>query len=202
MENSVSLKPNKTLYLASRSPRRIELLNQLGWHCSVTPADIDETQLADEPAASYVQRLAGEKALAACLRLGQAKLPQPLLAADTTVALGAQLLGKPTDDADAYRMLASLSGTVHQVHTAVALVCNQKTVLAWSCTQVEMMVLSDAQIAAYLASGEWRDKAGGYGIQGLAAAWIKRIEGSYSGVMGLPLYETATLLREQGLSVL
>jgi septum formation protein len=124
------------------------------------------------------------------------------LAADTTVALGTQLLGKPADEADARAILAGLSGSVHQVHTAVALIFNQKIELAYSCTHVEMMGLSAAQIDAYLASGEWQDKAGGYGIQGLAAAWIKRIEGSYSGVMGLPLYETAALLRGQGLSVL
>ncbi len=202
MNTKAVIYPGTTLYLASRSPRRVELLSQLGWACAVTPADIDETQLVGEPAAAYVQRLAQEKARAACLILGAAHSTQPVLAADTTVALGDQLLGKPVDDEDARRMLASLSGSVHQVHTAVALVFNQKIELAWSCTNVEMMVLSEAQIEAYLASGESRDKAGSYGIQGLAAAWIKRIEGSYTGVMGLPLYETAALLRAQGLSVL
>ena len=200
MNNKAAINTGNTLYLASRSPRRVELLSQLGWGCVIKPADIDETPLAGEQAAAYVQRLAEQKALATGRLLGS--VDSPILAADTTVALGTQLLGKPADEADARAILAGLSGSVHQVHTAVALLFNQKIELAYSCTHVEMMGLSAAQIDAYLASGEWQDKAGGYGIQGLAAAWIKRIEGSYSGVMGLPLYETAALLRGQGLSVL
>ena len=200
MNNKAAINTGNTLYLASRSPRRVELLSQLGWACVIKPADIDETPLAGEQAAAYVQRLAEQKALATGRLLGS--VDSPILAADTTVALGTQLLGKPADEADARAMLAGLSGSVHQVHTAVALLFNQKIELAYSCTHVEMMGLSAVQIDAYLASGEWQDKAGGYGIQGLAAAWIKRIEGSYSGVMGLPLYETAALLRGQGLSVL
>ncbi|MEY3244435.1 MAG: hypothetical protein RJB20_675 [Pseudomonadota bacterium] len=200
MNSKAAINTGNTLYLASRSPRRVELLSQLGWGCVIKPADIDETPLAGEQAAAYVQRLAEQKALATGRLLGS--VDSPILAADTTVALGTQLLGKPADEADARAILAGLSGSVHQVHTAVALIFNQKIELAYSCTHVEMMGLSAAQIDAYLASGEWQDKAGGYGIQGLAAAWIKRIEGSYSGVMGLPLYETAALLRGQGLSVL
>lgn len=200
MNSKAAINTGNTLYLASRSPRRVELLSQLGWGCVIKPADIDETPLAGEQAAAYVQRLAEQKALATGRLLGS--VDSPILAADTTVALGTQLLGKPADEADARAILAGLSGSVHQVHTAVALLFNQKIELAYSCTHVEMMGLSAAQIDAYLASGEWQDKAGGYGIQGLAAAWIKRIEGSYSGVMGLPLYETAALLRGQGLSVL
>ncbi|CAN4268922.1 Maf Nucleotide-binding protein implicated in inhibition of septum formation [Methylophilaceae bacterium] len=200
MNSKAAINTGNTLYLASRSPRRVELLSQLGWGCVIKPADIDETPLAGEQAAAYVQRLAEQKALATGRLLGS--VDSPILAADTTVALGTQLLGKPADEADARAILAGLSGSVHQVHTAVALIFNQKIELAYSCTHVEMMGLSAAQIDAYLDSGEWQDKAGGYGIQGLAAAWIKRIEGSYSGVMGLPLYETAALLRGQGLSVL
>lgn len=200
MNSKAAINTGNTLYLASRSPRRVELLSQLGWGCVIKPADIDETPLAGEQAAAYVQRLAEQKALATGRLLGS--VDSPILAADTTVALGTQLLGKPADEADARAILAGLSGSVHQVHTAVALIFNQKIELAYSCTHVEMMGLSAAQIDAYVASGEWQDKAGGYGIQGLAAAWIKRIEGSYSGVMGLPLYETAALLRGQGLSVL
>ncbi len=200
MNSKAAINTGNTLYLASRSPRRVELLSQLGWGCVIKPADIDETPLAGEQAAAYVQRLAEQKALATGRLLGS--VDSPILAADTTVALGTQLLGKPADEADARAILAGLSGSVHQVHTAVALLFNQKIELAYSCTHVEMMGLSAAQIDAYLDSGEWQDKAGGYGIQGLAAAWIKRIEGSYSGVMGLPLYETAALLRGQGLSVL
>ena len=200
MNSKAAINTGNTLYLASRSPRRVELLSQLGWGCVIKPADIDETPLAGEQAAAYVQRLAEQKALATGRLLGS--VDSPILAADTTVALGTQLLGKPADEADARAILAGLSGSVHQVHTAVALLFNQKIELAYSCTHVEMMGLSAVQIDAYLASGEWQDKAGGYGIQGLAAAWIKRIEGSYSGVMGLPLYETAALLRGQGLSVL
>lgn len=202
MNNKAAINTGNILYLASRSPRRVELLSQLGWGCVIKPADIDETPLIGEQAAAYVQRLAEQKALATACLLGSVDDAQAILAADTTVALGTQLLGKPADEADARAMLDGLSGSVHQVHTAVALLFNQKIELAYSCTHVEMMGLSAVQIDAYLASGEWQDKAGGYGIQGLAAAWIKRIEGSYSGVMGLPLYETAALLRGQGLSVL
>lgn len=201
LEMNRQMNDSNTLYLASRSPRRVELLSQLGWRCLVIPADIDETPHEHESAEAYVARLAQEKARTACLGLG-VNPSKPVLAADTTVALDGLLLGKPVDDDDARRMLTSLSGSRHQVHTAVALVFNHKMALALSCTHVEMMVLSEAQIEAYIASGESRDKAGSYAIQGLAGAWIKRIEGSYSGVMGLPLYETAALLREQGWAVL
>jgi len=202
LNKKAAMTTSKTLYLASRSPRRVELLSQLGWNCIIKPADIDETPMPGEQAAVYVQRLAKQKALAAGRLLGSLVGTATILAADTTVALGTKLLGKPVDEADARAMLAVLSGSVHQVHTAVALLHNQTIKLAYSCSQVEMMSLSAGQIDAYLASAEWQDKAGGYGIQGLAAAWIKHVEGSYSGVMGLPLYETAALLREQGLSTL
>ena len=120
MNSKAAINTGNTLYLASRSPRRVELLSQLGWGCVIKPADIDETPLAGEQAAAYVQRLAEQKALATGRLLGSVDSPQAILAADTTVALGTQLLGKPADEADARAILAGLSGSVHQVHTAVA----------------------------------------------------------------------------------
>lgn len=184
------------IYLASRSPRRVELLRQIGLMCQILPADIDETQLLNELPASYVIRLAQQKAEACFQRLSVAERKHPILAADTTVVLTDKVLNKPVDAQDAYAMLRALSGTVHEVHTAVALSYSGSIEVVLSTTKVEMMLLTDAQIEAYIASGEHQDKAGSYGIQGLAATWIKRIEGSYSGVMGLPLYETAELLRK------
>jgi septum formation protein len=188
-----------TIYLASRSPRRVELLQQIGLSCATLPADIDETQLSNESAEHYVLRLAQQKAEACLQRLTPAQRAHPVLAADTTVVLAGLVLGKPENDDDARRMLRALSASRHQVHTAVALAFNEQLELVLSTTQVEMMALTDAQIDAYVDSGEHRDKAGSYGIQGLAAAWIMRIEGSYSGVMGLPLYETSALLRKYGI---
>jgi septum formation protein len=120
----------------------------------------------------------------------------PVLAADTTVVLDGLILGKPDSDDDARRMLNALSGSLHQVHTAVALGFADAVEVVLSTTTVEMMHLSEIQIEQYIASGEHRDKAGSYGIQGLAGAWVKRIEGSFTGVMGLPIYETAELLRK------
>ncbi|MEI8363143.1 MAG: Maf family protein [Betaproteobacteria bacterium] len=190
------------IYLASRSPRRVELLKQIGLSCAILPADIDETQHLNETPVDYVMRLAQQKVEAGLQRLTAEQRAHALLAADTTVALAGVVLGKPEDDDDARRMLRALSGSVHDVHTAIALAFNQQIEVVLSTTIVEMMVLSEAQIDAYIASGEPRDKAGGYGIQGLAGAWIKRIEGSYSGVMGLPIYETAALLRRHKVSTL
>lgn len=184
------------LYLASRSPRRVELLRQIGLDCITHPADIDETQLPHESAEQYVTRLAQEKAEACLLGLNDELRKRPVLAADTTVVLAGQVLGKPENDNDARRMLSGLSGSTHLVHTAVALAFMNKIDVVLSTTTVEMMPLSQSQIEHYIASGEHLDKAGSYGIQGLAGAWIKRIEGSYTGVMGLPVYETADLLRK------
>lgn len=188
-----------TIYLASRSPRRVELLQQIGISCETLPADIDETQLLNESAAHYVTRLAQQKAEACLQRMSVEQRAQPILAADTTVVLAGLVLGKPENDADARRMLRALSGSRHQVHTAVALAYHNQLEVVLSTTQVQMMPLTDAQIDAYIASGEHHDKAGSYGIQGRAAAWIMRIEGSYSGVMGLPIYETAALLSKHGI---
>lgn len=184
--------------LASQSPRRGALLKQMGIDCVVMPADIDESQLANELPTDYVLRLAKQKAQAIQRQLTGRDAEMPILAADTTVALGNIIFGKPENDADAMQMLKKLSGTQHQVHTAVAVVFNQQIELALSTTLVEMMPLSDAMIAAYIATNEHADKAGSYAIQGLAGNWIKRIDGSYTGVMGLPVHETALLLKKLG----
>lgn len=186
------------IYLASRSPRRVELLKQIGIECETLPADIDEAQHIDENPVAYVTRLAREKAEACLIRLTAEQALRPIIAADTTVVLDGNILGKPDNDEYAKEMLTALSGSSHQVHTAVALAFNNEIEVVLSTTNVEMMPLSAAQIDAYIATGEHRDKAGSYGIQGAAGAWIKRIEGSYTGVMGLPIYETAELLRKHG----
>ncbi len=185
----------QTIYLASRSPRRVELLKQIGIECIVKPADIDESTLEKELPIDYVLRLSREKALACQRQLGTAGLNIPILAADTTVALDDAILGKPVDDIDAFKMLKSMSGRAHEVHTAIAVAFNHEIQVMLSSTVVEMMLLTDAMINDYIATGEPQDKAGSYGIQGLAGAWIKHIQGSYSGVMGLPVYETALLIR-------
>jgi septum formation protein len=190
-----------TIYLASRSPRRVELLKQIGLTCVILPADIDETQYINELPADYVVRLAQQKAEACLQGLSAIQRTYPVLAADTTVALTGAVLGKPMDDNDARNMLRALSGSVHEVHTAVALAFADTIEVVLSTTSVEMMALTDAQIDAYIATGEHKDKAGSYGIQGFAGAWIKHIEGSYTGVMGLPIYETAALLRKHDIGV-
>ena len=187
---------DQTIYLASRSPRRVELLKQIGVNCEVMPADIDESVFKSELPIDYVLRLAREKVLACQQLLGASCLNIPILAADTTVALGDAILGKPLDDVDAFTMLKSLSGCKHAVHTAIAIAFNDEIEVVLSSTVVEMMPLTDAMINDYIAVGEHKDKAGSYGIQGLAGAWIKHIEGSYSGVMGLPVFETALLLNK------
>ena len=186
----------QTIILASRSPRRVELLKQIGIDSIVRPADVDETPLAGELPVDYVQRVARQKVIEIAKTLKSEYANLPVLAADTTVALGAEILGKPQNDADAFNMLKKLSDSKHAVHTAVAISFKSKVQVVLSSTTVEMMPLTDAMISAYVATGEQRDKAGSYAIQGKAGAWIKRIEGSYTGVMGLPLYETAKLLRD------
>lgn len=193
---------NFKIYLASRSPRRGELLGQIGIDFDVLPSDVDESVLADEAPEHYVLRLAKEKASVCVQRLAEQGLPlRPVLAADTTVCIDGMILGKPENDADAATMLRRMSDRWHVVHTAVAVADKDRVEVALSSTQVELAPLSDADIAAYIASGESRDKAGSYGIQGLAGTFIRRIEGSYSGVMGLPIYETAQLLKQFGVSL-
>lgn len=184
----------RKIILASQSPRRVALLRQMGLDCLMMPADIDEAAYMNESPADYVLRLAEQKALATLRKLGGQHADLPVLAADTTAALGMEILGKPDNDADAVNMLKKLSGSTHEVHTAVAVAFNNRLDKALSTTLVQMMPLTDAMIAAYIVTGEHRDKAGSYAIQGLAGNWIKRIEGSYTGVMGLPVHETAMLL--------
>lgn len=186
----------KKIILASQSPRRVSLLKQMGIDCLVMPADIDETALSGELPSNYVLRLAKRKALVIAAKQQAANLP--ILAADTTVALDNEIFGKPENAEDAFNMLKKLSNSTHQVHTAIALAFNGKCESALNTTQVTMMPLSDAMIMAYVATNEPMDKAGSYAIQGLAGNWIKRIEGSYTGVMGLPVHETAMLLNKIG----
>ena len=175
----------------------------MGIDFDVLPSDIDESILPNESPEAYVMRLAGSKAAVGLTNMRQANLQQrPILAADTTVCVDGVILGKPENDGDARAMLEALSGRWHEVHTALALVSAASVETVLSTTRVELAPLSDEMIAAYIASGEPRDKAGAYGIQGLAGTFIKCIEGSYSGVMGLPIYETARLLKNAGIVVL
>ena len=192
----MNLNITKKIILASQSPRRVLLLKQMGIDCLVMPADIDETALSGELPSNYVLRLAKRKALVIAAKQQAANLP--ILAADTTVALDNEIFGKPENAEDAFNMLKKLSNSTHQVHTAIALAFNGKCESALNTTQVTMMPLSDAMIMAYVATNEPMDKAGSYAIQGLAGNWIKRIEGSYTGVMGLPVHETAMLLNKIG----
>lgn len=191
------------IYLASQSPRRKELLQQLGVHVTVLPSHIDESLRADESVESYVTRLAKEKA-EVCLQYIQKQGLDylPILAADTTVCLDHVILGKPESEIEAFNMLKSLSGRWHEVHTAVAVSSASGTECLLSTTHVQMAHISDADIQAYINTGEPRDKAGAYGIQGLAGIFIQSIEGSYSGVMGLPIFETGQLLRQAGIELL
>jgi septum formation protein len=184
------------LYLASGSPRRRELLLQIGVAFRVIRPQVDETPLAGEAAHDYVARLAGAKAEAGWpLR---ATLDAPVLAADTAVVLDGEILGKPADRRDAESMLRRLSGRSHEVLTAVALKTPARLASRVSRSQVTFRALSPDEIRAYWDTGEPGDKAGGYAVQGMAALFIAHLEGSFSGVMGLPLFETAELLREAG----
>ncbi len=192
-----------TIYLASQSPRRRELLLQLGVDCIVLPSHIDESPHSGERVEDYVLRLAREKAEVCYQRLAdEDRAILPILAADTTVCLDHVMLGKPESEMEALSMLQRLSGRWHEVHTAVAVATATGVETALSTTHVEISNVSEADLMAYIATGEPRDKAGAYGIQGLAGMFIRRIEGSYTGVMGLPVYETAQLLRNAGVALL
>jgi septum formation protein len=188
------------LVLASASPRRRELLAQAGFSFDVHPAHIPENPLPNEDPIAYVTRIAREKAQFVFTRLSANHAPQspesPLvvLGADTTVTLDNQILGKPSDPADAARILRLLSGRTHRVITGVALVTANSTEVAAEVTAVRFLTLSDEEIAAYVATGEPMDKAGAYAIQGRAARWIPRIEGDYFNVVGLPIALVSTLL--------
>ncbi len=181
------------IYLASRSPRRRELLAQIGVEHEVIAADVDESIAPGEAPRDYVLRLARAKA-GAGWRSASGRERAPVLAADTTVALGSRIFGKPEDRADAARMLAELSGARHEVFTAIALQLDAHVETALSASEVEFCELDADTIRDYVASGEADDKAGAYGIQGLAAKFVVELRGSYSGVMGLPLFETTQLL--------
>ena len=199
------------IYLASQSPRRSRLLEQLGVrHTLLLPnvegdvhedAEAIEVALPDEAPANYVERVTALKLDAAVQRRVRRGLPDaPILCADTTVTMGATLYGKPVDAADARRMLAELSGRTHRVLTAVALQAGAQRWAVLSVSHVTFAELSPAHIAAYVDSGEPLGKAGSYGIQGRAAALIPHLSGSYSGIMGLPLYETAQMLHTAGIA--
>jgi septum formation protein len=185
------------IYLASRSPRRRELLEQIGLPYGLLDVEVDETPLQGETAQDYVVRLAMRKA-----RVGHAAAMRvddlPVLAADTAVVLDDMILGKPRHRNEALSMMARLSGRAHRVFSAVALV-GRRAEVRLNVSEVGLRQVSPAEAEAYWASGEPADKAGGYAIQGLGAVFVKQLRGSYSGVMGLPLYETAALLRNAGI---
>jgi septum formation protein len=186
------------VYLASASPRRRELLAQIGVRHAVHPVSVDETPLADEGAGDYVQRLAAAKALEGLASLDVRPSPV-VLGADTAVVLDGEIMGKPADVAEATAMLERLEARRHQVYSAVAGAAGGPVRMALSVSAVTFRKIEPAEIRAYVASGEPLDKAGAYGIQGLGAVFVSRLEGSYSGVMGLPLFETAALLGEFGI---
>ena len=186
------------LYLASRSPRRSELLARLGVDFGLLDVQVPEQRLPDEPSADYVRRVAREKAGAGLLKV----VGSPgavVLGSDTEVVLGDEVFGKPRDAADAAAMLRRLSGHTHHVLSSVWLVAADREVQAMSVSEVTFAELGDAQVDAYVATGECEGKAGAYAIQGIAEAFVTRLSGSYSGVMGLPLHETAVLLAGFGL---
>ncbi len=193
------------IYLASQSPRRRQLLEQLGvkYELLLPGADEDaegmEAVLPGEAPARYVQRVTGLKLDAAVARLKRRGLSvAPILCSDTTVAMGRTIYGKPADAKDAARMLAALSGQTHRVLTAVAIQAGRKRLDALSDSRVTFAAMTPANIRRYVDGGEPMGKAGAYAVQGAAAAFIAKISGSYSGIMGLPMYETAQLLRECG----
>ena len=200
------------IYLASQSPRRRQLLEQLGVRYELLLPNVDgdeaedaeamEVVLSGEAPRAYVERVTALKLGAAVARRARRCLPDaPILCSDTTVALGRTIYGKPENAAHAARMLGELAGHEHRVLTAVALQVGSKRLAALSVSRVTFAPLTPEQIAAYVATGEPLGKAGAYGVQGRAAAFIPQLSGSYSGIMGLPLYETAQLLRAVGFSV-
>ncbi|SDI42463.1 Maf family protein [Pseudomonas panipatensis] len=187
------------LYLASSSPRRRELLQQIGLSFNRVPGNVDETPLAEEAPVAYVERLAREKALAGLTMLAQ-RADVCVLGADTAVVLDGHILGKPKDRADGLAMLQALSGREHEVLTAVAVANRDRCEVRVVSSRVTFRPISAAEAEAYWNTGEPQDKAGGYAIQGLAAIFVSRVEGSYSGVVGLPLCETAELLADFSIS--
>ncbi len=186
----------RPIILASASPRRAELLSQLGVPFTAAPVDIDETPRPGEPPAHYVERLAREKAAAGLARARQAD--SLVIGSDTTVVCDDRILAKPADESEAAAMLASLSGRSHRVMTAVALAGEHGCYARLVTTEVRFRELSDSEIRAYCRTGEPLDKAGGYGIQGRGGVFVSGLWGSYSAVVGLPLEETGQLLAEAG----
>ncbi len=199
------------IYLASRSPRRRELLKQIGINFEVlilrsfpaVRADVDETPRPGESPGDYVTRIATNKATTGWTRALERRLPRlPVLGADTTVTVDGEIIGKPANTGDAAKILRKLSGREHEVFSAVAVALNDHVMTKLSCSRVRFADLSDALIQDYVDSGEPMDKAGAYGVQGKAATFIAEIDGSYSGIMGLPLFETAQLLKQIGFPIL
>lgn len=196
------------IYLASQSPRRRELLQQIDVRYDLLrlrndpsrQVDVDESPLPAEPAAQYAERVCRDKAQTAYKVLLLRALPiAPVLAADTVVSLDGEIIGKPSDEVHAAEILRRLSGRTHEVITAVAVCLGERLECRVVTTRIRFAALDEARIQRYLASGEAYDKAGAYGIQGQAAAFVEHLEGSYSGVVGLPLFETAELLRAFGI---
>ncbi len=185
------------IHLASASPRRSALLQQIGVVHRVRPVHIDEAVRGGEAPADYVRRLSAEKARALHETLGSGEMT---LGADTCVALGPEIFGKPADEADCIDILMQLSGRSHQVHTAVTLCHDARTQTALSTSEVQFRALTRAECTAYWRSGEPRDKAGGYAVQGRGALFVQQIRGSYTGIVGLPLFETAQLLASAGVA--
>ena len=197
------------IYLASRSPRRRELLRQIGVHYemlllreSADREDVDETPLPDESSVAYVERIAYAKATAGWARLMQRSIPRyPVLGADTSVVVDNQILGKPVNSQAACDMLRKLAGRSHEVVTGVALAYEGRCEALVSTSIVTFRPMDEAEVRAYVSTGEPLDKAGGYAIQGRAASFVTHLAGSYSGVMGLPLFETAQLLERFGIKL-
>jgi septum formation protein len=197
------------IYLASKSPRRRELLKQIGVQYELLMmrelaprVDVDESPQPNETPHAYVERVVDLKSAAARRVLQERKLPQrPILTADTTVTFDGHILGKPESRDDAFRMLKQLSGETHQVLTAVMVATETQVERVLTTSFVSFAPLSDVEIRRYIDTGEPMDKAGAYGVQGRAAKWISKLSGSYSAVVGLPLYETAKLLRQCGVDV-
>ena len=199
------------IYLASRSPRRRELLKQIGINFEVlimrsfptVRADVDETPQPGESPGDYVTRIAANKAMTGWTRAQERRLPRlPVLGADTTVTLSGEIIGKPLNAEDAAKVLRKLSGHEHEVFSAVAVAMNDNVTTKLSCSRVRFAELTDSMIQDYVDTGESMDKAGAYGVQGKAATFIAEINGSYSGIMGLPLFETAQLLKQVGFPIL
>lgn len=188
--------PVPQLVLASASPRRRALLAQAGLECIVMPATVDETPHEDEPPAAYVRRLARAKAQ----WIAEDDVGAVVVGADTTVVVDGAMLGKPASEDQARHMLQSLSARSHEVMSAVAVCAHGACDDRITVTRVSFRPVEEAEVRAYLESGEWRDKAGGYAIQGRAAAFVQWIEGSYTGVVGLPMFETLALLAAVGVA--